>query len=535
MADQRNRKPVYQDYYTEDDYDFIMEVLPELIKKAQRSAAEILEPTIHEKRKVMDDIKNFIRDKKRKVYGGTAMNETIKAINPKDAIYDDVIFSDIEFYSPAPVQDMVELANLLHQKGYKMVVGREAQHEGTYSIFVNMQLYCDISYVPTRVYHGIQTIEIDGLLYVHPHFMIIDLLRMINDPINAAEQRWEKAFKRLYKLLRSYPLELFDRPIQIQKPDEEFRSYLNKIKSDFMTIPEVSKSCLISGFEAYNFFVRHAMGDRTIEQQARTSYGSTKLETLVSNVPFLEFVSINYTDTVIRLYNFIKNLVPDAKEITLDENYPLFQFSNYSVTISYKGKPLARVYEEDGHCIPDIKTTREYMYVSYQYLLMSMLMNKFRSYLEKDKEMYLNYGSAVSNLVKVRNIYLDAKKLPVINDSVFTEFKISCVGSTVSYIRTAQLRIQERISKGKTAIFRYEPEKFFNQSEEAQAKFDPTKYFFPNTSGNKITNDKNLMFKLDENGNIITETETSESYSDDDENDKTSEVANISETTTSNS
>lgn len=201
MAESKNRKPIFQDYYTEEDYDSIKEVLPDIIKQIERKAAEILEPTIYEKREVMADIKNFIRDKKRKVYGGTAINELIKAVNPKDAIYDEMIFSDIEFYSPTPVQDLVELTNLLYRKGYKYVVGREAQHEETYSVFVNFQLYCDISYIPTRVYHGIQTKELDGIHYAHPHFIYIDMLRIVNDPINAGAQRWEKTFDRMFKLL----------------------------------------------------------------------------------------------------------------------------------------------------------------------------------------------------------------------------------------------------------------------------------------------------------------------------------------------
>ena len=527
----KDRKPIVQDYYTEEDYDQVLAQLPDVIKEAEKKAAEVLEPTIHEKRKIMAVIKDFIRSKNRKVYGGTALNELLIAVNPDDAIYGEILFSDIEFYSPTPVPDLVELTNLLYSKGYKHVQGKEAQHEETYIVYVNFQQYCDISYVPVHVYYGIRTIEVDGINYTHPHFMLIDYLRMINDPLNAAALKWEKIFPRMYKLLKNYPLEYFDKQIQIPKPSEEFQTYFSKIKTQFMAITEVQESCLISGFEAYNFFVRHAANDRTVEQQARTTYRTDRIDNLVSNVPFLEFVSVNYRDTAERLYNFIREIVMDAKEVTLDEYFPLFQFTGFSVMINYKGNPIARVFDATGFCIPNIKTTRGYMYVSYQYLLMTLFINKFRSHLDKNQEMYFNYGIAVSNLVKVRNIYLTKNNLPVINKTVFGEFKIGCVGSTVSYIRMGLLRGLEKHKKGKPFKFTHTPQEFLKKNQDDQAKTleQMYKYKFRNTSGNKITNSKNLSFKFDEKGNIVPETDVETDTETDAETDTETDAETASE------
>ncbi|AYV85792.1 MAG: polyA polymerase catalitic subunit [Satyrvirus sp.] len=494
----------------DEDYDEVMEKMPDIIKDAEKKAGEVLEPTIYERREVMDIIKDYIRKKKRKVYGGTALNETLKQVNPDDAIYDENFFSDIEFYSPTPVPDLVELTNILYEKKYKYVQGKEAQHEETYSVFVNFQLYCDISYVPTRVYNGIKTIEIEGINYVHPHFMLIDYLRMINNPITSAAQRWEKAFKRTFKLLKNYPLEYFDKQIKIDKPSIGTQEYLSKIKNEFMSTKEIQETSLLSGFEAYNFFIRHAAGDRFVEQMARVSFAINKLSDLVITVPFIDIISVNYADTVERLFNFIKQIVDSPKEITIDEYFPLFQFTNHSVIINYKGIPLAKIYELDGFCIPNIKTNKGYMYVTYQYLLMSMLVNKFRAHLDKDRNMYFNYGIAISNLVNARNAYLTQKNLGVINNSVFGEFRIGCIGSTISNSRVSLLRSAEKIKQGKSAKFIYNPDHFFKQSEEAQEKFDATKHKFKNASGNKIINPKNLLFKIDSNGNIMKDVNAEE-------------------------
>lgn len=494
------RKHVYQNVYTNEDYDNVMKNLPDIINEAERKAAEVVEPTVKEKTEIMNDIKNFIKEKKRKVYGGTALNEELIAVNPADAIYDKTIFSDIEFYSPLPIQDLIELTNRLYEKGYKHVIGKEAQHEETYTIFVNFQLYCDITYVPKRVYNGIKVLNINGIHYVDPHFMLIDYLRMINQPLTAAGQRWEKAFKRMYKLLKDYPLENYNNSITIST-SEKVSELISKIKTLFMMIPEVQNVCLINGFVAYNFFIKHAYNDRNVEQQSRTIIQPKELENMITNVPFIELITVNYKDTVERLFNFLKKSVKEPKKITIQEYYPLFQFTNYSVVFLYKGDIIAKVYEADGTCVPDIKTTNGYMYVSYQYLLMTLLINKFRSHLDEDKQMYFNYGIAISNLIKARNSFLAKRNISVINNTVFGEFKIACVGTAISFIRESQLRSLEKYKQGKRQ-FTYSPEQFFSLSPESQLKIDPTKHLFKNTSGNMIRKPINLLFRINSNDDI---------------------------------
>lgn len=504
----KTRTPNYQDYYTEDDYKHVMESLPEIVKIAQKQAAETLEPTIFEKKEVRRVIRQFIIDKQRKVYGGTAINELVKSVNPDDAIYDDYTMTDIEFYSPTPLQDLVELCNILQDSGFKMVKGREAGHQETYTVSVNLfSPYCDISYVPYRVYNGIKTVVINGVRYVDPHFILIDRFRMFTDPMNSS-WRWEKQFERMYKLLKAYPLEYMDRTIAIPPLSNEYKDYLLKIKNEFMSEKDVQKTCLISGFEAYNFYVRHASKDPNVDRMARTTYGKNPYAKLPTNVPFLEFISVDYLDTVERLYNFIREMVPDRQEVSIVEYFPLFQFTEYSVSINYRGQTIAKVYEANGKCVPNVKTTRGYMYVSYQFLLMMMFINKFRSHLDQDKNMYFNYAIAASNLIKARNTYLMENDLTVINNSVFGEFKVSCVGTTVNSMRIAMLRRLDRYRRGKLVIYSYDPESF--DTKEDRDKYVIPKWTFRNTAGNPVLNVKNLTFQLDGLGNITRKEEKTE-------------------------
>lgn len=496
----RGRKQVFQDYYTLDDYEDVLTKLPAIIEEAKRRAGEVIEPTVHEKNQVMKIIRGFIRERRRKVYGGMAINETIKAVNPEDAIYDDYNFSDIEFYSPVPKKDLVDLTNLLYERGFKFPAGREAQHDESFTIFVNFHKYCDITFVPNRVYGGIKTIEIDGISYVDPHFIFIDQLRIVNQPLTAADFLWEKTFKRMYKLLKNYPLEYFDKSIRIDKPSPEITHLISEIKGQFLTDTANQNNCLISGFEAYNFYIRHAQQDRTVEQMARVAHGAKRLPSFLTNVPFLELVSVNYRETVEGLYGFIRALVKDPSKVTLREYLPLFQFTGYSVFIDYEGVPVARVFDVTGFCVPNIRTTRGYMYVSFQYILMVMLISKFRAHLDKEREMYFNYGIAVSNLVVARNDFLNKKGIGVINNTVFDEFRISCIGATTDFMHSSRLRVREKRLKGRRQ-FTYTPEEFFAQSKESQDRFDPLKPSFANTSGKEVSPAKS-QFRIDSEGNI---------------------------------
>lgn len=505
----------YQDYYADEDYDQVLAQLPDIIKMASDRAQEVMEPTLNEKKEVMEFIFNFLRLKKRKIYGGTAMDALLKASDPKAGIYTETEFADIDFYSPRPVFDLVELTNQLYEKGYKFVQGREAQHEESFSIYVNMHLYCQISYVPTRVYKGIQTVVIDGIYYTHPHFMYIDQLRMFNDPMNSA-WRWEKAFKRTYSLLKHYPFEYYNKKLQIKAPTPVVFDIIGNIKTKFMADEKIQSSCMFCGFDAYNFFIKHASNDRSAEKMARTTYAtsSNSLTDMLVPVPYMELISVNYKDTVKQLYKFLQDTVPDKNLLGINEYFPLFQYFGYMSVITYDKQPVVKIYESDGACVSMIKTTKGYAYVSFQYLLMFVMINKFRAHLDESKETYFNYSIMLSNLIKARNIYLTENNLGIINKSVFGEFKVSCMGTTISFIRAGQIRRLERMSKGHAAQFTYEPKRFIDKSVENPPKFEPTRISFRNTSGNQIMIPKYLLFDFDSEGNLIDKKDIEEYGSD---------------------
>lgn len=505
-----------QDYYTPDDYEYVMDHLPDIIDIIKRKAMDVLEPTLSERIKIRSIILEFIKNKQRKVYGGSAVNAEIKEKDPTDAIYDEYTHKDIEFYTPTPIQDMMELSNLLHEKGYEHIEAKEAMHEETYSIYVNFSLYCDVTYVPKLIYDAIKVIDIGGVKYVDPHFILIDQLRIINQPLTAADQRWLKTFERMYLLLKHYPLEKYGPKINVPEPEKSISDLINKIKSEFLS-DLGNKLNIISGYDAYNFYINYAQKVPPAKHQNKTS-NLKYLGKYTCPVPYIDIISVNYEQTVINLYNWLK--VNANGEITYEEHYPFFQFLGRSVIFYINGTIIAIIYNANGFCVPSVSTDRGYYYVTYQYLLMNLLMFKFRSFVNKRNKkntsqeidayttQYYAYGTAISNLIATKNDYLREYNLNVINNTIFGDFKYACLGSTVDPFRESRLRTQKKCNMGRYP-FKYDPELFNAMAQEKRDKFYTNALekdrHHNNTAGAIIKLSKNLDFELAD-GKLIENT-----------------------------
>ena len=97
-----------------------------IIKEANIYSKNILEPTISEFKQVKKIILEYIIEKKRVIYGGFAVDIYIKSKNINDKIYDDNDFKDVEFYSFEPLVDLKNICDILYEKNFKDVMGRQA-------------------------------------------------------------------------------------------------------------------------------------------------------------------------------------------------------------------------------------------------------------------------------------------------------------------------------------------------------------------------------------------------------------------------
>ena len=168
--------------YTLRDVELVNSKIDDITDIIEKKKLHIFEPTKKEIMEANEIVMEFIKTHKRKIYGGYAQNKVIVSKNKNDGFYDEDDIPDIDVYSSEPIKDLVELCNILKSKGFKNVMGQEALHKETYKIFVNQANVIDLSYVPRNIYNKIPFIELNGINYVHPSFVYIDIYRMLTDP-----------------------------------------------------------------------------------------------------------------------------------------------------------------------------------------------------------------------------------------------------------------------------------------------------------------------------------------------------------------
>jgi len=471
--------------YKSTDVELLSQNIDNIQDEIKNIQAVLFEPTKKEQENVTEIILDFLRTAKRKIYGGYALNMLIVDKDPKDAIYKPIDSPDIDFYSPEPIQDLIKICNMLYDKGFKSVIGKEAMHTETYSIFVNQNLYCDISYVPRNIYSRMPFKEIKGIQVIHPYFMTVDYLRMLSDPL-VSYWRIEKAFKRFVLLQNHYPLPHNENPINIEENTTNLQYALDAI-SDYI---QDKQSIISIGFYAYNYFLNtsNICNDKNKEV--------SKFKLL--NVPYYEIISTNYRDDALELLKVLRErFSADPKIVTHVEHYPFFQFWGHSVRVFVEGELVAIMYHHNKKCIPyfDVpyykfengkaeKTNKKVRLGSFSITLLYALIAVMKSRTDNNEDDRNLYHTIISHLIEMRNFYLSKEKKTIFDETLFRDFIIRCVGDTIMPEREKRLIIEQRKKANKKFIFSYDPSTTLKEAD--------TNYVFSNSSGNPINNIKNL-------------------------------------------
>ena len=137
----------WPDYATLDNeriVDQLIEVEATAKKFTDRNKAkEAQDPEIG---KLLDMVRQFLRDKQLVAYGGSALNELQP---PQDRFYDySMEIPDYDVFSPNAQADAIELADRFFRAGYKDAQARDGIHMGTKKglmaplLFVPNMSYC---------------------------------------------------------------------------------------------------------------------------------------------------------------------------------------------------------------------------------------------------------------------------------------------------------------------------------------------------------------------------------------------------------
>lgn len=433
--------------------------IPKILEKIDNIVLQQYAPTEKEIKSVHAHILKFIQKNKRKLYGGFALNMLLMDKNPKDAFYgkDEQYFEDIDVYSPNPLNDLVELCNLLRDAKYENVYAREALHRGTYSLEVNKRTYCDFSYVPANIYTRMPFVELNNYIIVHPHFMMMDYLKIFIEPISSASFKWKKTFNRYYVLQKNYPFRESNRPLKLTGP---MSRPMYELIYNFCANND---SIIVSGFMAYNLYV-------SVSKINKPYISKLKL-------PFFELISFDYINDVKKLISVIRE---QASNVTIIEKYPFFTFTNFSTEIMVNDSCVVKISQIlHNWCVTNAKH-EGVTYGSFHFNLRQCLINATYERVNKKNKDGV-YNDMASHMIQMRQYYFDSHKVNFLDTGIFGDFSSECKGKTVN----------EKIlmKTGSKKSFKYTP---------GNKKVDLSNWNFPNSSGNQIINPDAFLIRLDD-------------------------------------
>jgi hypothetical protein len=480
--------------YDEGQAGLVLESLPGVIQLAEAAAAASVRPLPHVKRAAADIVMATLRDRGRKVCGGVSMDEHIRlrgqaGIYPRDGAF----VADIDAYSPDPVSDVIEICNRLYRAGIPCEA-REAQHIETYTVIADTWRCCDISYVHRAAFNRIPCTTLpDGVAYVAPAYMVIDYLRILNDPLGSY-WRWDRAVPRFLKLLAAYPLE---RPRRTVDVPAAARQWLGDPPGRDAVLAFLAgrQSVVVTGVAAYLFLASCRASVAAPDRDARSVADACE------GVP-LEVVSVDAFEQDARdLYGV---LAARHADLTYHEYHPFCDYVGRRGHFLAGKRLVARVFESRYKAVPFMSarlsasggpeaTTQVATFAGIALHAMAMrfrarVESQFedRAHFEAKTQLGNMYDALVGDMYRMRQEYLAAAGKTLFDDTPFKEFVIPTAGEALSNHRVHQLLYDARLRKYNLRGFKYAPSPMHLMGE--------CKYTFMNTSGNEIQRREDCLF-----------------------------------------
>jgi hypothetical protein len=154
---------------------------------------------------IIEIVENFLKQKRRICYGGTAINNILPE---QDQFYDkETELPDYDFFSPDPMKDAKTLADIYYKKGFTEVEAKSGAHAGTFKVFVNFIPVADITFLIPELYNSImkKAISVGGIYYSPPNYLRMLMYLELSRP-SGDISRWEKVLKRIILLNKNFPL-----------------------------------------------------------------------------------------------------------------------------------------------------------------------------------------------------------------------------------------------------------------------------------------------------------------------------------------
>jgi hypothetical protein len=516
--------------YKETDKDALIENYDKITQEVSEINLSKIKPTIEQSLEIKSIVVDFVIEKKRKIYRGYAINELIKSVDPKDKIYqDNDVKSNIDFYSPTPIEDAKEIAKRLHAKGFCHIQARMAMSEETYIVFAETNNCADISYVPRNIYNRIPYKEVNGMYLTGPHFMMIDHFKILTDPLTSygdsiKGERLEKAFTRLCLLMKYFPLPHNPSSIDIIPPEKDLDTAFRTIH-DFLIERD---SMIIVGMYAYNHLIRESEIFKKEKKINRSKTSENDKESSIKfvDVNYYEIITTNYkTDARDLILALQGKFASSGSKITYRENYPFFQYLGFNVDIYCDQEIICRMYHYNYKCIPfwevpalyftkssyDHNSERSSDSVKIGTMAVQMmynLTNIMRARTNNDKNTTNLYYTMISHIIDMKEYYFAKTGKTIFDASLFQEFVLKCIGFTNTLRMETAIRIEKRIKARKKPSWSYNPKA--DRGDRGDV------YVFKNSSGNPINKERNKKIDLSSTGTCPDEDNVGEEEEDED-------------------
>ena len=372
-------------------------MVPQMMRESDFLKATRVAPTLNQRAALLTTILEFIRCKGRKVYGGHALNAAFvqKGLPPIYADQNDIIRNDIEFYSPDPIGDVKEICNRLFVNKHQHVQGKEAMHNGTYTISVEFVRICDVSFMPQRVFDAIPTFPMDStLIGVDPSFAIVDHLRILCDPFTSY-WKLDKQLPRLLTLQEHFPIETLSPGDSFAKKSTEGvrKKNPNQEYLDVVTSWAASRETVVSVADhALAFFIKALVEPSAILPEFP--------EFPEFDVRQITLVSANYSHDLVSLDDILKE-----KGCAATEHYPFVDLlGSRAIFRTSAGVPIATLIDAMGKALPTVgKNPEDGVHVaSLTYSLVISLAMRFLARTENRDTVAFVHDQIIANLITVR-------------------------------------------------------------------------------------------------------------------------------------
>ncbi len=283
---------------------------------------------------IIDIVEEFLKKTGRVCYGGTAINNILPE---EDQFYNkDIELPDYDFFSPTPMEDAKNLADLYYKKGFEEVEAKAGSHSGTFKVFVNFIPVADISLQVPELYKKIkkQARNVRGIYYTPPNYLRMLMYLELSRP-GGDVSRWEKVLKRLTLLNKHFPLKGKDCDfVEIQRMFDPATKIPESETSKLFTLTRdclINQSVVFFGAMANKLFIRNLKKFKNYEME---------------KIPDFDVLSKDpeNTATVLKEYledNGIKGVKIKKKEGVGEVVAPHYSVSVYGEVVAFIYEPLA--------------------------------------------------------------------------------------------------------------------------------------------------------------------------------------------------